>query len=108
MLGDNRRTARLMREAVEPLEQHPHVGEIRQTGMILALEMVADRDRMETWDWRERRGMRVYEHALANGVLLRPIGNVVYFMPPYVITENEIAQMVDVAATGIDIASRNP
>lgn len=108
VLADNRRTAALMRAAVEPLEDHPHVGEIRQTGMILALEMVADRERMTAWDWRERRGMRVYAHALDNGVLLRPIGNVVYFMPPYVINESEIAQMVDVAAAGIDLAAIDP
>ncbi|MEM1410918.1 MAG: adenosylmethionine--8-amino-7-oxononanoate transaminase [Pseudomonadota bacterium] len=104
VLGDNRRTAQLMRDAVAPLETHPHVGEIRQTGMILAIEMVADRERMVGWDWKERRGMRVYEHALANGVLLRPIGNVVYFMPPYVINESEIGQMAEVAAAGIDRA----
>ncbi len=105
VLEDNRRTARLMREAVAPLESHPHVGEIRQTGMILAMEMVADRDTMEGWDWRERRGMQVYAHGLENGVLLRPIGNVVYFMPPYIIQESEIAQMAEVAMAGIDRAA---
>lgn len=105
VLADNRKTAALMRAAVEPLEDHPHVGEIRQAGMILALEMVADRERMTSWDWTERRGMRVYEHGLENGVLLRPIGNVVYFMPPYVIGESEIAQMAEVAAAGIDRAA---
>lgn len=108
VLADNRETAALMRAAVEPLEEHPHVGEIRQTGMILALEMVADRARMTSWDWTERRGLRVYEHGLENGVLLRPIGNVVYFMPPYVISESEIAQLAEVAAAGIDRASENP
>lgn len=102
----NRRTAALMREAVADLENHPHVGDIRQTGMILAMEMVADRERMTPWDWKERRGMRVYEYALQNGVLLRPIGNVVYFLPPYVITEPEIAQLAEVAAGGIDRACR--
>lgn len=105
VLEDNRRTARLMREAVAPLESHPHVGEIRQTGMILAMEMVADRDTMQGWDWRERRGMQVYAHGLENGVLLRPIGNVVYFMPPYIINESEIAQMAEVAMAGIDRAA---
>lgn len=108
VLGDNRRTARLMRDAVTPLQDHPNVGEIRQTGMILAIEMVADRERMTSWDWRERRGLRVYEHGLANGVLLRPIGNVVYFMPPYVIGESEIGQMAEVAMGGIDRASAAP
>ena len=43
--------------------------------------------------------------ALERGVLLRPIGNVVYFMPPYVIAEDEIRLMVDVAREGIDLAT---
>jgi adenosylmethionine-8-amino-7-oxononanoate aminotransferase len=106
VLGDNRALARMMREAVAPLEDHPHVGEIRQTGMILAMEMVRERETMETYDWRERRGIAVYRHALENGVLLRPIGNVVYFMPPYVISESEIAQMAQAAIGGIEAATR--
>ena len=107
VLENNRTTAQYMRQAVAPLEQHPHVGEIRQCGMILALEMVADRETMTPYHWRERRGMKVYQHALANGVLLRPIGNVVYFMPPYVIRREEIDQMVQVASQGIDLATGN-
>jgi adenosylmethionine-8-amino-7-oxononanoate aminotransferase len=47
----------------------------------------------------------VYRHALARGVLLRPIGNVVYFMPPYVITPGEIDLMVEVAREGIERAT---
>ena len=108
VLENNRNTARMMREAIAPAEQHPNIGEIRQTGMILAMEMVADRESMTSYDWQERRGMRVYQHALDNGVLLRPIGNVVYFMPPYVINEDEIALMADVALRGIDLATSEP
>lgn len=105
VLERNRELAASMRAAVAPLEAHAHVGEIRQTGMILAMEMVRDRTGMEPYDWRERRGIRVYRHALERGVLLRPIGNVVYFMPPYVITEDEIGQMAEVAIEGIELAT---
>jgi adenosylmethionine-8-amino-7-oxononanoate aminotransferase len=105
VLDNNRRTAQLMREAVVALEEHPQVGEIRQTGMILAMEMVADRERLTPYDWTERRGIRVYQHALEQGVLLRPVGNVVYFMPPYIINESEIAQMAEAAIGGINRAT---
>ena len=44
------------------------------------------------------------QYALQQGVLLRPIGNTVYFMPPYVIKEDEIAQMAKAAMGGIDLA----
>jgi adenosylmethionine-8-amino-7-oxononanoate aminotransferase len=107
VLEENRATARLMLEAVQPLRDHPHVGEIRQCGMILAIEMVADKRTMAGWDWQERRGLSVYRHALDKGVLLRPIGNVVYFMPPYVIDAGEIALMTEAAAEGIDLAARD-
>jgi adenosylmethionine-8-amino-7-oxononanoate aminotransferase len=106
VLEENRATARLMAEAAAPLRDHPHVGEIRQCGMILAIEMVADRNTLAGWDWRERRGIAVYRHALERGVLLRPIGNTVYFMPPYVIGPSEIELMTRAAAEGIELAAR--
>ncbi len=88
-----------------PLAAHPHVGEVRQHGMILAIEMVKNKEALEPYPWQERRGMRVYEHALSRGVLLRPLTNVVYLMPPYVINKEQIKHVLDVAAEGIDIAT---
>ncbi|MDX1626090.1 MAG: adenosylmethionine--8-amino-7-oxononanoate transaminase [Wenzhouxiangellaceae bacterium] len=106
VIGDNRALARAMAEAAAPLADHPHVAEVRQTGMILAAEMVRDKARREPYPWQDRRGIRVYRHALGNGALLRPLGNVVYFMPPYVVTPDEIAMLGRVAAEGIDRATR--
>jgi adenosylmethionine-8-amino-7-oxononanoate aminotransferase len=106
VLTDNRGLARQMLEAISPLREHPHVGDIRQTGMILAMEMVAQREPMIQYDWKERRGMKVYQYAMEHGVLLRPIGNVVYFMPPYVVNSDEIQLMAKVAMGGIDLATR--
>ena len=105
VLGANRARAALMREGVAELEDHPHVGDIRQTGMILAIELVRDRLRREPWPWQERRGLIVYQYALSQGVLLRPLGHVVYFMPPYVIEAEEIALMTRTAIDGIYFAT---
>jgi len=105
VLERNRVLAECMAGAVEELIDHPHVGEIRQHGMILAIEMVKRRAGMEEFPWQERRGLTVYRHGLNNGVLLRPLGNVVYFMPPYVIEEDEIATMARVAREGISLAT---
>lgn len=105
VLGANRERSRLMAEAAAPLADHPHVGEIRQHGMILAIELVRDKASRTPYAWQERRGLKVYRHALDRGVLLRPLGNVVYFMPPYVIAPAEIELMAAVAAEGIEKAT---
>jgi adenosylmethionine-8-amino-7-oxononanoate aminotransferase len=101
----NRVLAARMATATAGLADHPHVAEVRQTGMILAIEMVRDRRSRQGYDFRERRGLRAYRHALQRGALLRPIGDVVYFMPPYVITEQEIDLLADIARTAIDAAT---
>lgn len=83
---------------------HPHVADIRQCGTIVAVEFARDRLARRNFDWRERRHLHIYRHALARGVLLRPLGNVIYFMPPYVIGDDEITLMVEVAREGLELA----
>jgi adenosylmethionine-8-amino-7-oxononanoate aminotransferase len=73
--------------------------------MIVAVEFVKDKRSREPYPWTERRGQRIYRHSLEKGVLLRPIGNVVYFMPPYIVDEAEMDLMVQVAAHGIELAT---
>ncbi len=107
VLERNRETAAYMGRAAAHLRDHPHVAEVRQTGMILAIELVQDKASKTPFPWQQRRGLRVYQHGLENQVLLRPLGNVVYFMPPYIITHEEIDLMVKVASEGIDLACRN-
>jgi adenosylmethionine-8-amino-7-oxononanoate aminotransferase len=107
VLGNNRRLAAAMAKAVERFQDHPNVAEVRQTGMIVAIELVKNKQTREAYPWQQRRGLRVYQYALGCGVLLRPLGNVIYFMPPYVITEQEIALMIEVAWQGIQYAVRD-
>lgn len=102
----NKPLARRMAEATAHLVDHPHVGEVRQTGMALAIEMSADKARRTPFPWQERRGLAVYQHALSRGALLRPLGNVVYFLPPYVITPEQIDFLAEVASEGIELATR--
>lgn len=98
-LENNKILATTIAESIRPLHDHPHVSEIRQTGMIAAIEMVQDKSTRSPYPWQERRGLKVFEYALGKGVLLRPLGNVIYFMPPYVINADEIRLM---ATTAID------
>ena len=106
VIDANRALAKRMGEAVADLADHPHVGEVRQHGMTLAIEMVKDKPDLSPFPWQERRGLEVYRHGLSRGVLLRPLGNVVYFMPPYVITPEQIDHLARTAREGIDLATR--
>lgn len=106
VIAANQPLARRMAEATAHLVDHPQVGEVRQTGMALAIEMSADKARRTPYPWQERRGLAVYQHALSRGALLRPLGNVVYFLPPYVITPEQIDFLAEVASEGIDLATR--
>jgi len=104
VLERNRALAAHLAAKLAPLADHPHVADVRQTGMIAAVELVRDRRTREPFPAAERRGLRVYRHGLERGAVLRPLGNVVYFMPPYCIMPDEIDFMVEVAREGIDVA----
>lgn len=106
VIENNKILSARMASAVTGLQDHPHVGDMRQTGMVLAIEMIKDKKARTAYPWQERRGLKVYQHALKQSVLLRPLGNVIYFMPPYVITPDEIDLMANVAIEGIEIATK--
>lgn len=103
-LERNAKTAQHIANAIEPFRDHPNVSDVRQTGMIAAIELVQHKKTKTPYDWRERRGLRAYRHALTQGVLLRPLGDILYFLPPYCISEEEIELMVRVAGEGIERA----
>lgn len=105
VLERNRELAACMAREFAHFADHPHVGDLRQTGMILAVEMVRDRATRTPYPWQERRGLRVYRHALGHEALLRPLGNVIYLMPPYVIDESQIAHLARVAYEGLELAT---
>jgi len=77
-------------EKLQKFKSLENVQEVRQTGMIAAVEL-------KGYSAEERIGLKVYQHGLDNGVLLRPLGHIVYFMPPYIITYEEIDKMIDTA-----------
>ena len=104
VLERNRALARHLRASVAHLADHPHVAEIRHRGMILAIELMKDPRSRTPWAWTERRGLRIYQHALDRGALIRPLGTTIYFMPPYVITPDEIDTLAKIATEGVELA----
>ena len=107
VIENNKRLAAIMQQMTAHFIEHTHVAEVRQIGMIVAIELVKNKQTREPYPWQERRGLRVYQYALSKGVLLRPLGNVIYFMPPYVITEAELLFIAKVAFEGIQWALKD-
>lgn len=81
---------------IEELKNHDNVGEIRSIGLINAIELVQDKEAKKSFDSNLRIGYKIYQKALKKGVLLRPLGNIIYFNPPYVINEEDMIKMVRV------------
>ena len=104
VLENNRMLAERLAQRIAPLRDHPHVSGVRQTGLIAAMDLVADKQTRTPYPGAERRGLRFYLHGLEHGMLLRPLGDTIYFLPPYCITPDEIDAMVGTAAAGIAAA----
>ena len=79
----------------------PHVGDVRQCGLIAGIELVRDRATKEPYAWSERRGQQVCNHALTEGVWLRPLGNVVVIFPPLAISLDELDRICTAVERGI-------
>lgn len=89
--------AELLRSELEKFRDLPHVGDIRQIGMIAAIELVQDKKTKAPFAFEARIGQKIYEHALELGAVLRPLGDTIYFLPPYIITDDELKKLVDIA-----------
>ncbi|QOY53877.1 adenosylmethionine--8-amino-7-oxononanoate transaminase [Candidatus Sulfurimonas marisnigri] len=96
VIEKNRVIAKYMGEKLEKFSDLNNVALVRQTGMICAVEL-------KGYSSQDRIGLKVYQHGLENGVLLRPLGHIVYFMPPYIITNQEIDKMMDTAYEAISL-----
>jgi adenosylmethionine---8-amino-7-oxononanoate aminotransferase len=107
VLERNRGLAAHLARRLERFRDHPHVADVRQLGMIAAVELVADKATRRPFPSEERRGLRVYLHGLQHNALLRPLGNVIYFMPPYVVSESDLDHLVQVAGEGIEHALKD-
>jgi adenosylmethionine-8-amino-7-oxononanoate aminotransferase len=94
VIGENREKSAYILDRLEKFKELSNVKEVRQRGMITAIEL-------KGYEPHERVGLKVYQYGLDNGVLLRPLGHIIYFMPPYIITYEQIDEMIDVAYMAI-------
>lgn len=90
VLESNREKSRWMAELMAPFAELSNVKEVRQRGMIGAVEL-------QGYEVEDRVNLKIFNRCLERGVFIRPLGHVLYFMPPYVITEEEMARLVETA-----------
>ena len=76
---------------------HKNVGEVRSIGLINAIELVKDKTTKEPLDGKLRTGYQIYKKALQKGVILRPLGDVIYFNPPLIIGRKDMDFVTDIA-----------
>jgi adenosylmethionine-8-amino-7-oxononanoate aminotransferase len=91
-----------MAEQGERLHDLPWCGEFRQTGMIAAVELVRNRETLEPFPMEQRVGHQIFLEGLKREMVLRPLGNVVYFIPPLVIEPGQIETMMNAAYESIN------
>ena len=105
VLARNSTTASRMAVLAAPLAAHRHVAELRQAGMIVAFELCRDGNRAAPFDPALRIGLRAYRAALERGVVLRPLGDILYWMPPYCVDETQLQLLAAVTAEVIEEAT---
>jgi adenosylmethionine-8-amino-7-oxononanoate aminotransferase len=101
VIASNKKKGAYIGAAAREKLKHHNIGEIRTLGMVTAIEIVLDAKQKKHFNPDLRTGYEIYRNAEKKGVLLRNIGDVIYFMPPYVIKKDEIDFMIDVAAKSI-------
>ena len=90
-----RRTAAALAPGLAALAELPHVGDVRQRGLMVGVELVRDRKTRQPYDYAERIGHQICLAVRKRGILLRPLGPVVVMMPPLSLTEAEAVRMTE-------------
>lgn len=96
-----------LKEHLQQLAQMPHVGHVRQRGLIAGIELVRDRDTAEPYPFAEKRGLAVCQFARSQGIFLRPLGNVLVVMPPLAISSEQLDRVMQVIGQGISAICGN-
>ena len=99
--------AEYLKELLRPLEDLPHVGEVRQTGMMVGIELVKDKYTREAYEPGEKIGMKVVEEARRRGMIIRPLGNVIVLMPHLTFTKPQLERMVEITRASIETVTGN-
>jgi adenosylmethionine-8-amino-7-oxononanoate aminotransferase len=95
LVRDVGRKSELLGDMLAPLRDHPHVGDVRQKGLMVGIELVADKATRQPFDPKRRVGADVCTRVRKHGVIVRPLGDVVVLMPPLAMGVDDLQRLVD-------------
>ena len=98
---------RLIKNRLEAFYKLKCVGDIRQCGAMVGIELVRDKTTKAPFEIKEKIGVRVIERARKKGAILRPLGPVIVLMPPLAMTERELDRLLDITYESIKEATKN-
>lgn len=101
VLANVRTNESILRERLSEWADWPNVGQIRQKGVMVGVELVADRDSKEAYPPAERRGHQVTLAARQRGAIIRPLGDVIVLMPAPAMPARLVHQLCDIAGAAI-------
>jgi adenosylmethionine-8-amino-7-oxononanoate transaminase len=101
LIAEVQRKSSLLSQLLAPLKKLQHVGEIRQKGFMVGIELVADKATRKPFDSRLRIGAEVCKNLRGDGVILRPLGDVIVMMPPLAMSTDDLAKIVKAADAAI-------
>jgi adenosylmethionine---8-amino-7-oxononanoate aminotransferase len=101
LLENVRQRALQLTEGLKALKHNPHVKAVRQLGLMVGIDLVADRKTGEAYPPGVRMGLRVCEACIEKGLWLRPLGDTIVLMPPLAISEKELAFLMKVVTEAI-------
>lgn len=104
VIARNQHTAARMSALAAQIGKHSAVSDVRQAGMIVAFELTQGGDKRTPFPAAARVGLKAYRAALERGVVLRPLGDVLYWMPPYCVDEAQLALLAATTRHAIDEA----
>lgn len=100
--------AEVLAAALKPLAAHPHVGDIRRFGLMVGIEIVADRSSKEPFPLEWQVPQRITQAVRQHGAVIRPLGPVLVLMPPPAMPDALIRELVERTAAGMADVLRDP
>ena len=94
-LGKIKKLIPIFHKKLETFKDLSLVGDVRYIGMIGAIELVKNKKTKKSFGLERRIGLEVYQRALKQGLILRPLGSIVYFFPPLCIKKGQITEALD-------------